>query len=105
MNVSPTDIAASHAVSWHTARRWFLRAEKVGNVPLHRVGRRLVADAAKLRAWIPPPRRKLVGVAEAQRIEAQVSDFQRRLDAEVRDRLALERRVRDLERRLARGSE
>lgn len=101
MRVTPADIAKTHDVSWHTAYRWFKRAEEIGSVELQRVGRRLVADAKKLQPWIPPPKRKLIAVEEAKRAEAQVLDFQRRLDVEVRERLKLEERLVKLEKKVA----
>jgi hypothetical protein len=100
VNVTPADIAKSRGVAWSTAWRWFVRVQKAEPHVVHRLGRTLVADANKLARWIPPPKRKLVGKEEHDKILAQVGDFQRRLDVEVRERLALRDSLRKVQRDL-----
>jgi primosomal protein N'' len=102
MNVTAEQLAHSRGVSLRTAQRWLRRIQRaephlVREIPVSGARHRLEADAKKIARWVPPPRRFLVGKNEHERTLAQVRDFQRRLDVEVRERLALADRVAQLE--------
>jgi hypothetical protein len=93
VNITPADLAVSHGVSWHTAWRWMRDIQKARPFLVHSRGRTLVAEAHKIRPFIPAPRRPQITREDLRQQREELRQIARRLDVEVRERIVLRNRM------------